>query len=144
MFCADTSFFFSLYGHDTHTAGALALLEKSGQPLLLSPLNEYELGNALRFAEWRGLLPPGDAALRLKALADDQAAGRCRLSEVPLQEIVSEAGRLSLMHTVAGGHRAFDILHVAHARLVAPKRFVSFDANQLRLAKAVGLRCGPP
>lgn len=141
MFCADTSFLFSLYGHDTHTAEALALLEKSGRPLLLSPLNEFELGNALRFAEWRGLLPPGDAARRLEALAEDHAAGRWRLSEIPLPEIVGEAGRLSLVHTVAGGHRSFDILHVAHARLAAPKRFVSFDANQLRLAKTVGLRC---
>ena len=141
MFCADTSFLFSLYGHDIHTAEALALLEESGRPLLLSPLNEFELGNAFRFAEWRGLLPPGAAAQRLSALADDHAAGRWRLSEIPLQEIVGEAGRLSLVHTVAGGHRSFDILHVAHARLAAPKRFVSFDANQLRLAKAVGLHC---
>jgi len=141
MFCTDTSFLFSLYGHDIHTAEALDLLEKSGQPLLLSPLNEFELGNALRFAEWRGLLPAGDAARRIEALADDHTAGRWRRSEIPLTEIVSEAGRLSHSHTVAGGHRSSDILHVAHARLVAPKRFVSFDANQLRLAKAVGLKC---
>jgi len=141
MFCTDTSFLFSLYGHDSHTAEALALLEKSGRPLLLSPLNEFELGNALRFAEWRGLLPAGDAARRLEALVDDHTAGRWRRSEIPLAEILSEAGRLSLSHTVAGGHRSFDILHVAHARLVAPKRFLSFDANQLRLAKVAGLNC---
>jgi predicted nucleic acid-binding protein len=141
MLCADTSFLFSLYGHDAHTAKALALLGKSGQPLLLSPLNEFELGNALRFAEWRGLRPGGDAARTLEALAEDRAAGRWRLSEIPLQEIVREADRLSLAHTVAGGHRSFDILHVAHARLAAPRRFVSFDANQLRLAKAAGVRC---
>ncbi len=97
--------------------------------------------DAGRFAFGAALLPPGDAAQGLAALADDPAAGRWRLSEVPLPEIVGKAGRLSLVHTVAGGHRAFDILHVAHARLVAPKRFVSFDANQPRLAKAVGLKC---
>jgi predicted nucleic acid-binding protein len=141
MFCADTSFLFSLYGHDAHTGNALALLGQSGQPLLLSPLNEFELANALRFAEWRGLLPAGSAARHLEALAEDQAAGRWLLSEIPLTEIVAEARRLSATHTVTGGHRSFDILHVAHARLVSPKRFLSFDANQLRLAKAVGLRC---
>lgn len=141
MLCADTSFLFSLYGHDVHTVEALSLLEKYGQRLLLSSLNEFELGNALRFAEWRGLLPTGGAAQRLAALAADQAAGRWRQSDIKLTEIVAEATRLSLTHTVGGGHRSFDILHVAHARLATPKRFLSFDSNQVRLAKAVGLPC---
>ena len=140
MLCADTSFLFSLYGHDTHTEEAMTLLSKTAQPLLLSALNTYELGNALRFAECRGLLPSGTASARLEALAEDQAAGRWRLSDIPLPDIVTEASRLSASHTVTGGHRSFDILHVAHARLAGPKRFLSFDQNQLRLAKAVGLR----
>jgi predicted nucleic acid-binding protein len=141
MLCADTSFLFALYGHDAHTDAALARLKKSGQPLLLSALNELELGNALRFAEWREMLPAGSAARRLAALAEDHAAGRWRPSEIDLAEIVAEAGRLSAAHTVAGGHRTFDILHVAHARLAGPTRFLSFDANQLRLATSAGLRC---
>ncbi|MFI5355745.1 MAG: type II toxin-antitoxin system VapC family toxin [Opitutales bacterium] len=140
MLCADTSFLFSLYGHDVHTSDALDLLGKSGRPLLLSALNEFELANALRFAEWRGLTPPGAAEQRLEALAEDAAAGRWRRSEIGLEDLVAEAGRISQTHTVAGGHRAFDILHVAHARLVQPRRFLSFDAHQLRLAKAVGLK----
>ena len=107
MICADTSFLFSLYGHDAHTEEAFAQLERLGRPLLLSALNEFELGNALRFAEWRGLLPAGGAAQRLEALAEDHAAGRWRGSEIPLAEIVTEAGRLSAAHTVSGGHRAF-------------------------------------
>jgi predicted nucleic acid-binding protein len=141
MLCADTSFLFSLYGHDAHTRDALTIMGQFGQLLLLSPLNEFELANALRFAEWRALLPAGGAVRHLEALAEDNAAGRWRLSEIPLAEIVAEAGRLSGTYTVKGGHRSFDILHVAHARLAAPRRFLSFDANQLRLARAVGLRC---
>ena len=141
MLCADTSFLFSLYGHDTHTDEALALLAKAAQPLLLSALNTYELGNALRFAEYRGLFPSGTAAERLEAFSEDHAAGRWRLSDILLPDIVTEAGRISDSHTLKGGHRSFDILHVAHARLVGPKRFLSFDQNQLRLAKSTGLRC---
>ncbi len=141
MLCADTSFLFSLYGHDSHTGKARALLAKTGQPLLLSLLNEFELANALRFAEWRGLLPAGSAAQRLEALDEDQAAGLWQRSDIALNVIVAEADRLSASHTAAGGHRSFDILHIAHARLAAPKLFLSFDANQLRLAKAAGLRC---
>ncbi len=140
MLCADTSFLFSLYGHDTHTEEALALLAKTAQPLLLSALNTYELSNALRFAEYCGLFPTGTAAEQLEAFSEDHAAGRWRLSDISLPDIVTEAGRLSASHTLTGGHRSFDILHVSHARLAAPKRFLSFDQNQLRLAKAAGLR----
>lgn len=141
MLCADTSFLFSLYGNDAHTEEALALLEKSAQPLLLSDLNTYELGNAFRFAECRGLIPPGAAKEQLNALAVDYAAKRCIPSPVSLSEILNEAELLSRKHTLGGGHRAFDILHVAHAALAQPKRFLSFDKNQLLLAKKIGLRC---
>lgn len=141
MPCADTSFLFSLYHRDSHTAKANALLDKAAQLLLLSPLNEFELANAFRLAEFRGLLPAGETGRRLAALAEDHLAGRWTYSAVPLREILAEAARLSVLHTAIGGHRAFDILHVAHARLAKPKLFLSFDANQLRLAKAVGLRC---
>lgn len=140
MLCTDTSFLFSLYGHDVHTEEALARLGRAAQPLILSALNEFELGNALRFAEWRKLIPSGSTAIRLAALAEDRAQGRWHPSEIDLMEIVVEAGRLSAVHTLNGGHRAFDILHVAHARLVRGARFLSFDENQQRLAKAAGLR----
>jgi len=141
MPCADTSFIFSLYRKDAHSGAAHARLAKAARPLLLSPLNEFELGNALRLAEYQGLLAAGEATRRLEAFAEDFAAGRWLHSDIALKEIIEEAGRLSATHTIAGGHRAFDILHVAHARLVAPREFFSFDANQLRLAKAAGLRC---
>lgn len=141
MFCADTSFLFSLYLRDIHSEAAQARLAEAGQTLVLSTLNEYELGNALRLAEFRGLLPAGNTEQCLEALAKDQPLGRWRPSEIPFHDIIAEAGRLSAMHTATGGHRAFDILHVAHARLAKPKLFLSFDANQLRLAKAAGLRC---
>ena len=141
MLCADTSFLFSVYGNDSHTEEALALLEKSSQPLLLSDLNTYELGNAFRFAECRGLISKGQAASRRDALTLDYKAERCVPSHISLAEIAQEAEWLSREYTLEGGHRAFDILHVAHALLAKPKRFLSFDQNQLLLAKKVGLRC---
>lgn len=143
MLCVDTSFLFSLYHKDAHTAAAIALLAKAAEPLGLSVLNEYEFGNALRFAESRRLLPPGDALFRLRAFDEDRAAGRWHYSGIPLEDIVAEARQISGQHTVKGGHRAFDILHVAHAKLAGPRLFLSFDANQLALAKAVRLAAGP-
>ena len=141
MLCVDTSFLFSLYGNDTHSEEALRLLEKTSQPLLLSDLNAYELGNAFRFAECRGLISKGEASRRRDALTLDYKGKRCIPSHISLAEIVQHAELLSMEYTLEGGHRAFDILHVAHALLAKPKRFLSFDQNQVRLAKAVGLSC---
>lgn len=98
---------------------------------------------ALRFAEFRGLLPQGGAALRLEAFAEDRVAGRWHPSGITSDEILAEADAISERHTLKGGHRAFNILHFAHAKLAGSKQFLSFDANQIVLARAVGLAIGP-
>ena len=139
MLCCDTSFLFSLYGNDTHTAKALALVRRRRDPLTLTVLNEYELGNALRFAEFRRLLPPGKAAEYLADFAADIAAGILVVSVCNLAAVLTEATRLSARYTTAGGHRSFDILHVAAAVHLDADEFLTFDANQKRLASAAGL-----
>lgn len=140
MLCVDTSFLFSLYLPDAHSAAAHARLLKLAQPMRLSELNEYEFTNAARLSEFRRLIPSGSADIILKAFTKDRDAGRWFPSEITASDIVAEAARISALHTTQGSHRAFDILHVAHARLSRPEHFLSFDANQLRLAKALGLR----
>ena len=59
---ADTSFLFSIYGNDVHTPQALEWLRESGCVILVSEMADYELGNALRFAEFSKWLRDGDAA----------------------------------------------------------------------------------
>ncbi len=63
VICADTSFLFSLYGNDANTPRAVAWMKTCRTALTLSAMNEYELGNALRFAEFRKGIGPGEAAL---------------------------------------------------------------------------------
>lgn len=119
---------------------ALKRLQDLAAPLLLSPLNELELCNALRLAAFRGLMPADDVHVRIDAFHEDREAGRWRRSGVPLEEIVLAAERLSAAHTPRGGHRTFDIMHVAHAQIARAKTFLSFDATQLQLSKAAGLK----
>ena len=52
----------------------------------------------------------------------------------------TKAKRLSGMYTAEKGHRAFDILHVATAISRRAELFLTFDANQKKLAEAEGLR----
>ena len=141
--CCDTSFLFSLYGNDAHTASAVTCVRHRRAPLTLTVLNEYELGNAFRFAEFRRLLPAGQAAQYLADFAADTAGGVLVVSVCNLAAVLTEAKRLSARYTMTEGHRSFDILHVAAAVVLGANEFLSFDTNQKRLASAVGLKTGP-
>lgn len=139
VICADTSFLFSVYGNDANTSRAVSWLRSQRRVLALTSLNEFELGNALRFAEFRKGIGPGEAAIFWAQYEADRASGRLKVHACNLADVVDEAKRLSAMHTLSGGHRGFDILHVAAALRMKASRFLSFDANQRKLAEAEGL-----
>jgi predicted nucleic acid-binding protein len=137
---ADTSFLFAVYGNDAHTPVALNWLRETGQRVCISELADFELCNALRFAQFAGRLASGDAARFLAQYESDREAGRLRLEICNLADIVREAKRLSGMYTAEKGHRAFDILHVATAISQRAEQFLTFDANQKKLAEAEGVQ----
>ena len=137
--CADTSFLFSLYGNDAHTPRAVAWIKSQRRPVTITALNEYELGNALRFAEFRKGIGSGEAALFWSQFEADRASGRLQLKICNLADVVDEAKRLSATHTLTGGHRGFDILHVATAVIVKAEQLLTVDGNQKKLAEAEGL-----
>jgi predicted nucleic acid-binding protein len=137
--CADTSFLFSLYGNDGNTPRAVAWTKSHRAALTLTTLNEYELGNALRFAEFRKGIGPGEAALFWAQYEADRASGRLNVLVCNLADVVAEANRLSATHTLTGGHRGFDILHVAASIRLKAKQLLTFDGNQKKLAEAEGL-----
>lgn len=137
--CVDTSFLYSLYGNDVNTSLSLDWVKAHRRRLTLTALNEYELANAFRFAEFRGLLGSGEAARLWAHLEADRSAGRIQVRVCNLADMVDEAKRLSATHTLLQGHRGFDILHVAAALQLQAAEFLTFDANQRRLASAEGL-----
>lgn len=136
---ADTSFLFSLYGNDVNTPRAVVWVRGQREALTLTVLNEYELANALRFAEFRGGIGAGEAALFWSQFEADRASGRLLVELCNLADVVEEAKRLSATHTLKGGHRGFDVLHVAASLRLKAKQFLTFDANQKKLAQAEGL-----
>ena len=139
VICADTSFLFSLYGNDSHTAMAIRWCSANGRPIVISAFNRFELTNSLRFAECGGFIPSGSSSVYQQLFVNAISAGRLSDRGTPPSDILAEAQRLSSIHTLHGGHRAFDILHVAAARLMKATHFLTFDANQKRLAESEGL-----
>ena len=75
----------------------------------------------------------------LMDLKSDLVSGGVITIPAPWPQIHLAAERLSELHTDAGGHRAMDILHVATAIELGAKEFLTFDANQKKLAEAEGL-----
>lgn len=65
--------------------------------------------------------------------------GRLQIRVCNLADVADEAKRLSATHTLTGGHRRFDILHVATAVIVKARKLLTVDANQKKLAEAEGL-----
>jgi len=140
VIAADTSFLFSLYGNDNNTPSAIAWSQVNSGVISLSSLNRFELINALRFAECRKSIATGNAGLFAAQFETDILGGRLVEKVCNLALVLAEATRLSATHTLTGGHRGFDILHVAAARIIGATHFLTFDANQKRLAKAAGLK----
>jgi len=139
VIACDTSFLFSLYGNDVHSQRAVAWVAGNRWVLRLNCLTRFELGNALRFSEYRKAVQPGSAA---RYWADFEAAiaqGRLIVVTANLADVVEEAKRISAARTLAGGHRGFDLLHVAGALEMNASQFLTFDANQKALAEAEGL-----
>ena len=139
MICADTSFYFSLYGNDANSKHALAWIRDCRQALQVSPYNRFELNNALRFAAFRGVLSPSEAENHLARFSVAIKQGRLIEESINLSEVLDEAGRLSAKYTIERGHRSFDILHVAAANVMHAETFLTFDANQGQLAQSEGL-----
>ncbi|MEO5714544.1 MAG: type II toxin-antitoxin system VapC family toxin [Luteolibacter sp.] len=139
VIAADTSFLFSLYGNDSKTPDAVVWSERNSQAIVTTSLNRFELLNALRFAECRQFIGKGDAVLFASQFEVDLNDGRLIAEVCNLAEILSEANRISSAHTLTSGHRGFDILHVAAAKILDATHFLTFDANQKKLAENEGL-----
>ncbi len=139
VICVDTSFLFSLYGNDSHSFTAARWIVSLTVPIWISAFNDFELRNALLFAEFSKRIIAGESKSHLASFEKAIAQGRLILTNSNPAMILTEAGRLSLAHTLTGGHRGFGIIHVAAAKVIGATHFLTFDASQKKLAETEGL-----
>ncbi len=140
---ADTSFLFSLYVQQSHSAAAAAHMEQAGDPLLVTSLSRFELCNAIRLSVFRKLLDRRLALEDLKLITRDISNGVLALTPCDWPAVHEEAERLSVEYTIRKGHRGMDLLHVASALPLGATDFLTFDQNQAQLAVAAGLVVKP-
>lgn len=137
---ADTSFLVSLYLPDVHSPAAWAAT-KSRPHLILTPLHELELVNAVQLAVFRKFISKTQAKSVLRDFEQDRG-GVFALTPMPI-ESYTRAEQLARRYTSTFGTRSLDILQVASALVLKPDVFFTFDERQQRLAKAERLHVLP-
>ena len=140
---ADTSFLYSLYGHDPNSALARATVAALKVPLATTLLQRHELRNAFRLARFRKVITSERCEAVLAAVEADTMAGVLLETPVAWAEVYAEAETLSAAHTKSLGTRGFDVLHVAVAIALGTRIFLTFDARQKALAVKAGLKVKP-
>jgi predicted nucleic acid-binding protein len=141
----DTSFLCALYRLQTNSGEAAAYFAAMTGPLEVTTLLLFEFRQSVRFQmrlhrqdATRGF-PRAVGAKMLADLKTDLANADLIIVPGPWPQVHTAAERLSELYTYESGHRTLDILHVATAVELGAGEFLTFDANQRKLAEAEGL-----
>ncbi len=145
MIYPDTSFLRALYVQQSSSPRAISHVAALSRPLESSSLLFFEFRQSIQFQAFRHAkdrkqgYPLSVAQAAAAALQSDLKAGLYRHAAVDWAEVHQIGERLALQHTAKAGHRSFDILHIATALHLGVTEFLTFDANQGKLATLEGL-----
>jgi predicted nucleic acid-binding protein len=142
---SDTSFLCALYREQDNSGRADAFMARLKGEIIVSSQVLWEFRQSARFQVFRHQndkskgFSKSDADRMIGVLAANVKAGGLVLATVEWPDVHSIAETLSAAHTMKGGHRSMDIIHLATARHLGLKHFLTFDGNHKKLAEAEGL-----
>jgi predicted nucleic acid-binding protein len=145
----DTSFLFSLYLQRPSSVAAATAFASLAGALPVTTLLLYEFENAARHAAWmhrqdkRKGFSTQVAQTALSRLDADLDDGVLEIIPCDFGTVIELARKLSNSRSWRGGHRSFDLLHIAASQHLKAKRFLSFDTSQRKLAESEGMAVGP-
>jgi predicted nucleic acid-binding protein len=141
---ADPSALLKLYVHEPESAAMSVWRARTKGALPITSHARLEIVNGISLAAFRGFLTAEATLDALASFDDDMAEGRYLPTDVPWRATLRRAADLSRRHTPRFGCRTLDVLHVAAALELGLRDFVTFDARQRQLARAVGLKVVAP
>ena len=136
---ADTSFLVSLYTPDANSSTAALHMQRSRTTLFVTTFSELELLNAFELRIFRGDLTSLQVQAACAALYEDIEKGVYVLTPLP-GGAIDKAKDIARRRTAHLGTRTLDILHVATALVIQVDVLYSFDRQQIKLARAEGLK----
>lgn len=141
----DTSCLVALYVPNDHTAAALRHRARAGrQSILFTPLHRLELRTTVRQCAYRGLIKQSDALQILRNIEEDLDDGTLLHEPVAWTDSLRQAEAVAERLAWTKPCRSLDLWHLAIALQIGAETFVTFDNDQLLLAKAEGLHAVKP
>jgi predicted nucleic acid-binding protein len=146
---ADTSFLCALYRRQDNSPEAAVFFKIMPEALSVSGLLLYEFRQSMRFQVWLHAKDRSKGYAQAncdRALADlqtDLDTGVLVIVAADWPDVHRLAETISIRSTMTGGHRSMDVLHVATALHLGAREFLTFDANQRKLATAESLTVKP-
>jgi predicted nucleic acid-binding protein len=142
---ADTSFLCALYREQDNSELADAFMENCEGEVVVSSQVLWEFRQSARFQVYRYQsdkttgFSRAEAERMIEVLTENVQSGVLTMASVEWPDVHSIAETVSAAHTMKGGHRAMDIIHLSTAKYFGLKHFLTFDGNQKKLAEAEGL-----
>ena len=133
-----------LYVHDTRSKAFCAWRSKLGGSLPLTLHGRAELLNSVALALFRGDINENVFEGAVMDIERDLTDRRLFLVDLLWRKTLNQSADLSQTHTPRLGTRTLDVLHVASAKSLRCRTFVTYDERQASLAKTVGLRVLQP
>ena len=138
---ADTSWWLGYKcRRDKHHPAALSFFDREPEAeVFWTPWQRVEVLNSFCQAERAGFLDRGESRRLIRLLEQEVRIGYWSHIEFDWTEAVRTAGELRAEHSLTMVVRSMDLFHVAIAIEVGADALLSFDAEQIALAKAAGL-----
>jgi len=143
-FYQDTSFLCALYREQDNSDKADAFRQQMDEPLYVTKLLEFEFRQSIRLQVWlhqqdkhKGYAE-SEAEDMLEKWSVDLVTGALQIVPADADAVLRMAEHLSQTHTMVTGNRTLDILHVATAKHLSAREFLSFDTRQQKLARLPG------
>ncbi len=136
----DTSILASAYLQDGNSSLADQLIANFSASLVLSPLHDFELANAIELAVFRKQVNRSQANAAWKDFQTDLL--HWPVTALPV-DVFAKAAALARRRSARHGTRSLDMLHVAAAVALGAGIFLSLDGRQRRLARAEKLSIFP-
>jgi predicted nucleic acid-binding protein len=147
---ADTSFIVAVRApHDKCHRPAVEFYEaRQDEVWLWSPWHRVEVFNTIRqltrHPDAKRVIAEADAKALIHRLEREVNLGYFTHIEADWRDVLRTANEISIANAFNVACRTPDLLHVAYAKELAAETFVSFDEDQLTLAKAAGLKTARP
>ena len=138
---ADTSWWLGYKcARDHQHAVAIGLFDRDPEAeVLWTPWQRVEVLNSFCQAERVGLLARGESRRIIRLLEQEVRMGYWPHVEFDWTDAIRTAGELRAEHSLSMGMRSMDLFHVAIAIELGVDALLSFDNDQISLAKAAGL-----